>query len=113
MRSGPIAFGCYECVRIKEGRVMNPRRTQATWIRPLILVLLCLAVSLPAWGQGCSLCYTQAASAGARMVQALRSGILVLIFPPMFMWVAITVIVYRKRNQFRQVDYTPESDSNW
>jgi len=47
------------------------------------------------------------------MIQALRNGILVLIVPPMFMWVAITVIVYRKRNQFRQVDYTPESDSNW
>jgi hypothetical protein len=75
--------------------------------------LAMLTLPLPAFSQNCALCYTQAASAGARMIQALRSGILVLIVPPMFMWVAVTVIVYRKRNQFRQVDYTPESDRNW
>ena len=74
--------------------------------------LAILTLPLPAFSQNCALCYTQAASAGARMIQALRSGILVLIVPPMFMWVAVTVIVYRKRNQFRQVDYTPESDRN-
>ena len=87
--------------------------------RPLRLIgialvgLAMLTLPLPAFSQNCALCYTQAASAGARMIQALRSGILVLIVPPMFMWVAITVVVYRKRNQFRQSDYTPESDRNW
>jgi hypothetical protein len=75
--------------------------------------LAMLTLPLPAFSQNCALCYSQAAAAGARMIQALRSGILVLIVPPMIMWVAVTVIVYRKRNQFRQVDYTPESDSNW
>ena len=86
--------------------------------RPLRLIgialvgLVLLTLPLPAFSQNCALCYSQAASAGARMIQALRSGILVLIVPPMFMWVSITVIVYRKRNQFRQVDYTPESDRN-
>jgi hypothetical protein len=34
------------------------------------------------FSQSCALCYTQAASAGARMIQALRSGILILIVPP-------------------------------
>jgi len=87
--------------------------------RPLRLIgialvgLAMLTLPPPAFSQNCALCYTQAASAGARMIQALRSGILVLIVPPMFMWVSITVIVYRKRNQFRQADYTPESDRNW
>ena len=55
-----------------------------------------------AYSQGCAMCYTQAASAGARMIEGLRSGILVLIVPPMFMSVGITVMAYRKRNQFRQ-----------
>jgi hypothetical protein len=87
--------------------------------RPLRLVgialvgLATLTLALPAFSQNCALCYTQAASAGARMIQALRSGILVLIVPPMFMWVGVTVIAYRKRNQFKQADYTPESDRNW
>ena len=86
--------------------------------RPLRLIgialvgLAMLTLPLPAFSQNCALCYSQAASAGARMIQALRSGILVLIVPPMFMWVGVTVIVYRKRNQFRQVEYTPESDRN-
>jgi hypothetical protein len=77
-----------------------------------LLGLAILTLPPPAFSQNCALCYTQAASAGARMIQALRSGILVLIVPPMFMWVAVTVVVYRKRNQFRQVDYTTESDRN-
>jgi hypothetical protein len=47
------------------------------------------------------------------MIEALRSGILVLIVPPMFMWVGVTVIAYRKRNQFRHADDAPGSDRNW
>ena len=87
--------------------------------RPLLLIaiglvgLLMLAAPLPAFSQSCALCYTQAASAGARMIQALRSGILILIVPPTFMSVGMIFIVYRKRNQFRQADDTPESDRNW
>ena len=73
--------------------------------------LTMLAAPLPAFSQGCALCYTQAASAGTKFIQALRSGILVLIIPPMFMSVGITVMAYRKRNQFKQSD--KESDRNW
>ena len=73
--------------------------------------LTMLAAPLPAFSQGCALCYTQAASAGTKFIQALRSGILVLIIPPMFMSVGITVMAYRKRNQFKQSDKEP--DRNW
>jgi hypothetical protein len=80
----------------------------------IVLVALAMLVApLPAFSQSCALCYTQAASAGARMIQALRSGILILIVPPTFMSIGMIFIVYRKRNQFRQADYTPESDRNW
>ena len=86
--------------------------------RPLLLIgialvgLAMLAAPLPAFSQSCSLCYTQAASAGARMIQALRSGILILIVPPTFMSVGMIFIVYRKRNQFRRDD-APASDPSW
>jgi len=64
-----------------------------------------LAAAAPmAHAQGCALCYTQAASAGARVIQALRSGILVLVVPPAFLSVGITVMAYRKRNQFVNPD---------
>jgi hypothetical protein len=78
-----------------------------------LIGLLMLAAPLPAGAQSCSLCYTQAASSGARMIQALRSGILILIVPPTFMSVGMIFILYRKRNQFRQADEAPESDRNW
>jgi hypothetical protein len=87
--------------------------------KPLLLIgiglvaLLMLAAPFPAFSQSCALCYTQAASAGTRMIQALRSGILILIVPPTLMSVVMIFIVYRKRNQFRQADDAPHSDRNW
>jgi hypothetical protein len=78
-----------------------------------LVALVMLAAPLPAFSQSCALCYTQAASAGARMIQALRSGILILIVPPTFMSVCMIFIVYRKRNQFRQDDDVPDSEREW
>ena len=84
--------------------------------RPFLLVgialiaLVMLAAPLPAFSQSCALCYTQAASAGTRMIQALRSGILILIVPPTLMSVGMIFIVYRKRHQFRQAADAPDSD---
>ncbi len=77
------------------------------------VMLLLLAVALPAWGQSCSMCYTQAASAGARMVQALRSGILILIFPPMGICVGLMVMSYKKRNRFHNGGEDGKSDLGW
>jgi hypothetical protein len=94
-------------------------RGKITAAKPLLLLgivlvtLVMLAAPLPAFSQSCALCYTQAASAGTRMIQALRSGILILIVPPTLMSVAMIFIVYRKRNQFRQADDAPDSDRNW
>jgi hypothetical protein len=71
-----------------------------------------LAAPLPAFSQSCALCYTSAASAGNRMIQALQSGILILVVPPTLMSVGMIFIVYRKRNQFRPDD-APDSDRDW
>jgi hypothetical protein len=78
-----------------------------------LVALIMLSAPLPAFSQSCALCYTQAASAGARMIEALRSGILILIVPPTLMSVGMIFIVYRKRNQFRQAADAPDSDRNW
>src|SRR5713101_2716528 len=87
--------------------------------RPFLLVgialigLAMLAAPLPAFSQSCSLCYTRAASAGGRMIQALRSGILILIVPPTLMSVGMIFIVHHKRNQVRREDDAPDSDREW
>jgi hypothetical protein len=74
--------------------------------------LLLLFTPTPSSAQSCALCYTQAASSGARMIQALKSGILVLIAPPTLMSVGVIFVCYRKRNQTMKDD-TDASDPNW
>jgi hypothetical protein len=63
--------------------------------------------------QSCALCYTQAAGASHRFVQGLRTGILILIIPPMFMSVAITMLAYRKRNRTTDRTDSGEPKSDW
>lgn len=63
--------------------------------------------------QSCALCYTQAAGAGHNLRQGLRSGILVLIVPPMFMSVGITVLAYRKRNRTNNLRESDKSQNDW
>jgi hypothetical protein len=80
-----------------------------------------LFIPATAMAQGCALCYTQAAGSGQKMIQALKSGILVLVFPPMGLSVLITVLCYRKRNKFHSIETesdgseerTPNSDLGW
>ena len=76
----------------------------------VLTVAVLLLFAIPAFSQNCALCYTQAASSGTRFVAALRSGIIVLIVPPIFMSVGITWLAYRKRNQFR-IDADEDDDS--
>ena len=47
------------------------------------------------------------------MIEALRSGILVLIIPPTLMWLVIAAIMYSKRNQFKGADDAARSSANW
>lgn len=54
------------------------------------------------WAQGCALCYTQAAGSGSRVIQALKSGILLLVVPPMLICLVITWMAYKKRNEFNE-----------
>ena len=78
-----------------------------------LLALAMLALPLPVFSQSCALCYTQAASAGARMIQALRSGILILIIPPTLGSIGMIFIVHHKRNQVRRTEYSDESGQDW
>lgn len=78
-----------------------------------LLLLIALAAPTPAFSQGCALCYTQAASAGARMIQALRSGILILIVPPTLGSIGMIFILHRRRNQVRRTEYVGSIRKEW
>lgn len=67
----------------------------------LTIALAIASLTPPAlFAQNCALCYSQAAASGQRVIEALRSGILILVFPPMLIFAIFTVMAYRKRNQF-------------
>ena len=74
----------------------------------VLAALIVLLAPLPAFSQNCALCYTQASSAGARMIQALRSGILVLVIPPTLGSIGMIFIVHRKSNLFRRSESAGE-----
>src|SRR3979490_641993 len=75
------------------------------WLTGALLVGgMMFLVPTAAFSQICAMCYTQAASSGSRMIQALRSGILILIAPPTFMSIGLVFVCYRKRNQTRKTD---------
>jgi len=96
---------------------MSRRRIRVD--RPSLLIalamiaLVALAAPLPAFSQSCALCYTQAASSGARMIQALKSGILILILPPTLGSIGMLFIGYHKRNQVRRNDDGGDSAQDW
>ena len=88
----------------------NIETTRALRLIGLGMLAFAIAIPLPAFSQSCALCYTQAASAGARMIQALRNGILILIIPPTLGSIGMIFVVRRKSNQIRRPG---ESDQDW
>jgi hypothetical protein len=90
---------------------MRESRVRIVWLALAGLVLLLTAV--PAFSQSCALCYTQAASSGSRMIQALKSGILILIVPPTLASIGMIFVVHHKRNQVRQTESGDQSRQDW
>lgn len=81
--------------------------------RPLIAGLFVLIANAFGYAQSCALCYAQAAGSGHRFIQGLRTGILVLIIPPMFVSVGITVLAYKKRNRTNDKPESGTVNSDW
>ena len=102
---------CAERLMAKEiFRAMNQRTLPIRLVLIVVGVVVLFASSLPAMAQSCALCYTQAASAGSRMIEALKSGILVLIVPPTLMSIGMVFIMYRNRHRFRNAAISKRTD---
>jgi hypothetical protein len=80
---------------------MQNRKHKSAALR-LSALLGALAAPSLSLAQNCSLCYTQAAGSGDRMIAALKSGITLLVIPAMAICVGISIMAYRKRNQFNE-----------
>lgn len=70
-----------------------------------ILVASCAALALllapNATAQGCAMCYQNASATGAQGAEALRHGILVLLFPTLTIFLGVFGLIYRRRNVAR------------
>jgi hypothetical protein len=62
--------------------------------------LAALACSSVALAQTCPACYNNAASQNPGLLQALKTGILVMMLPTLIMFVVIFTVLYRRRNSF-------------
>jgi hypothetical protein len=81
-------------------------------MRPLLQkTLLLLLLATPLAAQNCALCYTQAAGSGSKLKQGLRTGILILIFPPMMICTGLIVTSYKRRNRFHQEGVASKEDA--
>lgn len=74
-----------------------------TVVARVVLALAALAALLSAQGvfaQSCPACYANAAAQTPGMLQALKTGILVMMFPSLSMFIVIFAVVYRRRESF-------------
>jgi hypothetical protein len=93
--------------------VTRRRLLTARFLRFIALGVFCLGMfAVPAFSQGCALCYTQAASSGAKMIQALKTGILILVIPPTLGSIGMIFVLRRKSDQIRRADDT-EYRQDW
>lgn len=110
VRRGRSSFGGHSLLR----KNATMKLSRSIWVWGIALMgLIILLAPVPAFAQSCALCYTQAASSGARMIQALKSGILILIVPPTLGSIGMIFVVYHKRNQVRRTESGAESRQDW
>jgi len=80
-----------------------PRR-----VRRLALALFTtsalLADTAALQAQGCAMCYNTAAAAKAAAIQALRSGILILLVPVALMFIGIFMLAFRSKERFSEFE---------
>jgi hypothetical protein len=62
---------------------------------PVLAVVIFLGNRV--FAQSCALCYTSVAGGGPGVASALRSGILVLLVPPVMLFSALILVVVRWR----------------
>jgi hypothetical protein len=79
---------------------VRSREKEMRWRKGIVIgflgALSTLVVAPGAFAQGCALCYTTAAAAGAAAARAIDLGILVLLVPALVLFVAVLgVLVHR------------------
>jgi hypothetical protein len=77
-------------------------RARFRLLKRSLATLAVLASPSALYAQSCALCYQTAANSGPHFIQALKHGILILLFPPLLIGTGIAIMAYRKRNQYAE-----------
>lgn len=95
-------------LRSKKEGLRSKIQACRAWITGLAVVTITLGCSAVAAAQSCSMCYNSAAAAKASAIQALKQGILILLIPPLAMFIGIFALAFRRREKFHitNVDHT-------
>lgn len=78
--------------------VKAQRKLGALAVRCAAVALAVAALAPHVFAQGCAMCYQNAAASGAQGREALRHGILVLLFPTLSIFFGIFGLIYSRRN---------------
>ena len=70
-----------------------------------VLVVIVAACAPHAAAQGCAMCYQSAAASGAQGSQALRHGILILLFPTLSVFLGIFAMIVSRSRVPRRAKY--------
>ena len=73
------------------------------------VALMALGSSSVELAQTCPACYNNAAAQSPGLLQALKTGILVMMFPTLIMFIVIFTMLYRRRNSF----HAPSDEETW
>src|SRR5579863_2713755 len=74
------------------------------WLLATTAGVVALSSSTAAWAQTCPLCYRAAAESKAGAVHALRSGVLILMIPPVLIFGIVTMVAVRSRDRFNETE---------
>ncbi len=81
-----------------------------SWLLGLAGVVAGLTLAAPsAYAQGCAMCANNAAALKPHALAALRSGILILLVPPLLFFVGIFAFAFRRGDPASQ-DWDAEAD---
>jgi len=80
------------------------RKPVCRWTVTAVTTFVTVMNATAARGQSCAMCYNTAAAAKAAAIQALRSGILILLVPVALMFIGILMLAFRSKERFTEFE---------
>jgi hypothetical protein len=84
--------------------IFGLRNAVCRWTVTAVTAFVAIMNTTVARAQSCAMCYNTAAAAKAAAIQALRSGILILLVPVAFLFIGIFILAFRSKERFTEFE---------